>query len=57
MSFILTKEAHEVDALGEHLTNNFEDFSKFCFKIMTGQKMLDVDYYSVLFETDRKSVV
>ena len=56
MSFILTKEAHEVDALGKHLTNNFEDFSKFCFKIMTGQKMLYVDYYTVLFETIQKMI-
>lgn len=39
----------EVAILREHLESNFEEFSKFCFKIMTGQKLLHVDYYVILF--------
>ena len=40
----------EVEALRDYLTGDFEAFSKFCFKIMTGQKLIHVDYYVILFE-------
>lgn len=56
MSYISRLEAHEVDALREHLLGNFKDFSKFCFKIMTGQKMIDVDYYGVLFDAIQRLI-
>ena len=50
MSNISKMSDHEVDALREYLTSDFEAFSKFCFKIMTGQKLLHVDYYVILFD-------
>jgi len=56
MSYISSLETHETDALREHLTGNFEEFSKFCFKIMTGQRMLHVDYYVVLFEAIQRLI-
>lgn len=46
----------EVRVLREHLENNFEDFSKFCFKIMTGQKLLHVDYYVILFHAIQRLI-
>lgn len=49
MSAISRMSDHEIDALREYLTGNFEEFSKFCFKILTGQKLIYVDYYVVLF--------
>lgn len=49
MSYISSLDNHELDVLREHLSSNFEEFSKFCFKIMTGQKLMHVDYYVVLF--------
>lgn len=49
MSFISKLDSHEVDALREHLNSDFREFSYFCFKIMTGTRLLDVDYYDVLF--------
>ena len=49
MSYISTLDDHEVDVLREYLSNNFEEFSKFCFKIQTGQELIYVDYYEVLF--------
>lgn len=50
MSFISNMDAAERDSLREYLSNDFEEFSKFCFKIMTGQRLLHVDYYVVLFK-------
>jgi predicted phage terminase large subunit-like protein len=49
MSKIQKMSDDEGAVLREHLENNFEDFSKFCFKIMTGQKLMHVDYYVILF--------
>jgi len=56
MSMITSMDAHEVDALREYLLTDFEQFSNFCFKIMTGQKMLYVDYYAVLFEAIQRMI-
>lgn len=50
MSNISKMSDHEIDALRTYLEGNFEAFSKFCFKIMTGQKLLHVDYYVILFD-------
>lgn len=50
MSKIQRMSTEETDALREYLEGNFEEFSRFCFKIMTGQKLLHVDYYVILFE-------
>lgn len=50
MSYISNLEDHEIEALREYLTNDFREFSKFCFKILKGQKLLYVDYYVILFE-------
>ncbi len=36
--------------------SDFEQFSKFCFKIMTGTKLLHVDYYVVLFEAIQRLI-
>lgn len=49
MSHISKMDEHEIAVLRKHLEGNFEEFSKFCFKIMTGQKLMYVDYYAVLF--------
>jgi len=56
MSYISSLETHETDALRDYLTGDFEEFSKFCFKIMTGQSMLHVDYYVVLFEAIQRLI-
>jgi len=56
MSYISSLDSHEVDALRDHLLDDFEEFSKFCFKIMTGQRMLHVDYYVVLFHAVQKLI-
>ena len=56
MSFISSLEPHEKDALRELLCSDFEEFSKFCFKIMTGTKMLHVDYYVILFHAIQKLI-
>jgi len=46
----ITKLAdYQVDALREYLLSDFEAFSQFCFKLQTGQKMITVDYYKVMF--------
>ena len=51
MSYISQLDQYEVDALREYLETDFRAFSNFAFKIMTGQKLLHVDYYDVLFDT------
>jgi len=50
MSYISNLDAHEVEVLHDYMMEDFQEFSKFCFKIMTGTKLLHVDYYVVLFE-------
>jgi len=49
VSHISGLDNHEVDVLRDYLLNDFREFSRFCFKIMTGQKLLHVDYYDILF--------
>ena len=49
-------DAHELEALRNYLSNDFEEFSKFCFKIMTGQKLLHVDYYVILFHAIQRLI-
>ena len=56
MSYISNLSSHEVEALREHLLGNFEAFSRFFFKVLTGTAMLDVDYYSVLFSAIQKLI-
>lgn len=56
MSYISKLDNHEVDVLKEHLSNDFEEFSKFCFKVMTGQKLLHVDYYVILFHAIQRLI-
>lgn len=36
--------------LRELLLSDFKRFSEFCFKVLTGAKLVHVDYYEVLFE-------
>ena len=40
MSYISKLDPSEVDVLRGYLEGNFKEFSKFCFKILTGQKMM-----------------
>lgn len=56
MSSISKLGDHEVDALRKYLTKDFEAFSKFCFKVLTGQKLLHVDYYVILFEAIQRLI-
>ena len=56
MSYISSLDEHEISVLREHLEGNFEEFSKFCFKVMTGQKLLHVDYYVILFEAIQRLI-
>mgnify|MGYP003646194138 CR=1 FL=1 len=56
MSHISQLDSHEIDVLREHLEGDFEEFSKFCFKVMTGQKLLHVDYYVVLFDAIQRLI-
>ena len=56
MSYIDQLDETELSVLRDHLTDNFEEFSKFCFKILTGQKMLYVDYYVVLFKAIQRLI-
>jgi len=56
MSYISQLDQHEVDVMREHLEGNFEAFSYFCFKIMTGNKLLHVDYYVILFATIQRLI-
>jgi len=56
MSFVSNLDAKEVEVLHDYLMSDFEEFSKFCFKLMTGTKLLHVDYYVVLFETIQKLI-
>ena len=50
MSAISKMSDYEIDALREYLEGDFEAFSQFCFKIQTGQKLMHVDYYVILFD-------
>ena len=50
MSHIDSLEDFEVDILRNYLLSDFRAFSHFCFKVMKGVRMKEVDYYDVLFE-------
>jgi len=56
MSYISNLDEHEIEVLRNHLEGNFQDFSRFCFKILTGQELIFVDYYVVLFEAIQKLI-
>ena len=56
MSRISSLDKHELEALNTYLMGDFEAFSKFCFKLMTGTKMIDVDYYVVLFHAIQRLI-
>ena len=56
MSYISGLDEQEIDVLREYLLGDFEAFSKFCFKVMTGQKLMHVDYYVVLFEAIQRLI-
>ena len=56
MSKISSLDSHELDALREYLMGDFEAFSKFCFKLMTGTKLIHVDYYVILFHAIQKMI-
>ncbi len=56
MSYFSGKDAVELRALEKFLKNDFEAFSKFCFKILTGTMLLHVDYYEVLFQAIQKMI-
>jgi len=49
MSFITSLDDHQVDALRNYLLGDFEEFSRFCYKIQTGATFISVDYHSVMF--------
>ena len=49
MSYIQKLDNHEVDMLRELLLGDFKKFSEFCFRVLTGTKLVYVDYYEVLF--------
>ena len=50
MSTLDNLEDHQIAALREHLTGNFRAFAHFYFRVMTGSKLIEVDYYNVLFD-------
>lgn len=56
MSFISSLEDHQVDALREHLLNDFEAFSKFAFKVQTGAEFIHVDYHTVMFKAIQRLI-
>lgn len=56
MSYISKLDNHEASVLRDFLLDDFRAFSYFCFKIMTGTKLIDVDYYDILFETIQKMI-
>tara|TARA_R100000541_G_scaffold22293_4_gene32258 strand:+ start:669 stop:2261 length:1593 start_codon:yes stop_codon:yes gene_type:complete len=56
LSYFSGKDAVELRALEKFLKNDFEAFSKFCFKILTGTMLLHVDYYEVLFQAIQKMI-
>lgn len=56
MSYITALDQAEVEVLRGYLVENFEEFSKFCFKILKGTSMLHVDYYVVLFDAIQKLI-
>jgi hypothetical protein len=56
MSYISNLDEQEIDVLREYLLGDFEAFSKFCFKVMTGQSLMHVDYYVILFEAIQKLI-
>lgn len=50
MSYITNLESYQKDSLRTYLLKDFEAFSKFVFKIQTGQEFLTVDYHAVMFK-------
>ena len=56
MSSISKLTDQEVDVLRDYLSNDFEKFSQFCFKILTGQKLIHVDYYVILFQAIQRLI-
>jgi predicted phage terminase large subunit-like protein len=56
MSYISGLEEHEVEALRDYLSGDFEAFSKFCFKVMTGTPLIHVDYYVILFKAIQRLI-
>jgi predicted phage terminase large subunit-like protein len=56
MSHISNMDDHEITVLREYLEKDFREFSMFCFKILTGQKMMHVDYYDILFHAIQRLI-
>lgn len=56
MSKLDQMDEHEVEILRDYLLGNFEAFSQFCFKVLTGTKLLHVDYYVILFEAIQRLI-
>ena len=56
MSQLDKMDDHEVSVLREYLLGNFEEYSRFCFKILTGTRLIHVDYYVVLFEAIQRLI-
>lgn len=46
----------EVQVLREYLLADFEQFSRFCFLILTGTKLIHVDYYHILFTSIQRLI-
>ena len=49
-------DEHQLTILREYLEKDFKEFSKFCFKILKGQKLLHVDYYDILFDAIQRLI-
>ena len=56
MSALSSMSEQELSVLREYLLSDFEQFSRFCFKILTGTNLLHVDYYVVLFHAIQKLI-
>ena len=56
MSHISKMDEHQLTILREYLEQDFKEFSKFCFKILKGQKLLHVDYYDILFDAIQRLI-
>lgn len=56
MSALSKLSPQELDVLREYLLSDFEQFSRFCFKILTGTNLIHVDYYVVLFHAIQRLI-
>ena len=56
MSYISKMDDHERTVLREYLEKDFKEFSRFCFKILTGQNLIHVDYYDILFDAIQRLI-